>query len=131
MTDLKTYTDQAITELLDGNGAFFAFGNKQFEEGRKEGVKYVSMGIGLVCPKANAKTVHDGLDNINKLSIAQDMEENSTKDIIWREFANYECQIPCSPEDAIDALKGYPITKQEILAQWDGYWAHCVEHDLF
>ena len=31
-------------------GAFFAFGNAQFDEQRKEGVKYASLGAGLICP---------------------------------------------------------------------------------
>jgi len=131
MKSLSSYTDQAITDLFATNGAFFAFSDKQFNEGRKDGVKYAGIGFGLICPIENAKAVNDGLTSITKLGIEQDMQENAVKDIIWRELANYECQIVGEPDDAIEALASYPISEQEIRDQWDGYWAHCVENDFF
>ena len=131
MTNLSTYTDKAISELLDSNGAFFAFSNSQLEDGQKASTKYVSMGAGLICPETNAKAVNDGLNRINELAVQLDMFENTPKHIIWREFANYECQIVGDPEDAIRALSGYPITEEDIHAQWDDYFAHCVENDYF
>ncbi|WP_456303359.1 DUF7659 family protein, partial [Vibrio lentus] len=45
-------------------GAFFAFSNKQFDEAKKEGVKYASLGMGLICPVDNAKQLMTRLDSI-------------------------------------------------------------------
>lgn len=131
MKTLSNYTEQATTDLLDLNGAFFAFSGQQLEEGSKDGVEYVAMGMGLICPKSNARAIYDGLERINKRGIELDMEENGAKDIIWRELANHECQITCNPDDAIQALTNYPITEEDIRAQWGDYWAHCVKNDYF
>lgn len=37
------------------HGAFFAFGDKQFEERKVDGVKYASLGMGIICPVDNYK----------------------------------------------------------------------------
>lgn len=36
--------------IMEKHGAFWAFGNAQFEAKKKEGVKYASLGAGLICP---------------------------------------------------------------------------------
>ena len=48
-------TTDYLTPILEANGAFFAFSQSQFDEQKKEGVIYVSMGAGLICPKENAE----------------------------------------------------------------------------
>lgn len=131
MKYLSHYTNEAQTNLFNKTGAFFAFSKDQFEAEQKEGVKYISCGAGLICPKENMKTLVDGLGSINKNGIELDMKENGAKDIIWREFANHECQITCDTSDAVDKLADYPITEKEIQDQWSAYWDHCVENDLF
>lgn len=40
MKTLNDYTDTLTSKLFADNGAFFAFGNKQFDEQKKEGVKH-------------------------------------------------------------------------------------------
>jgi hypothetical protein len=40
MKYLTDYTQEAQTKLFEEKGVFFAFSNKQFEEQRKEGIKY-------------------------------------------------------------------------------------------
>ena len=71
------------------------------------------------------------LDNINTSGIAQDIEENGIKKILWREFANYECQIVGSPEDAINALKDYHFKDDIIYTEWSSYWNWCIDNDQF
>ena len=39
--------------IMKKYGAFFAFGNAQFDEQRKEGIKYVSLGMGLIAQADN------------------------------------------------------------------------------
>ena len=131
MKSLYNYTQDAQTEAFNKFGAFFAFGSKQFHEKQKDGVKYVNLGAGLIAPKTTHKELIEALDNIHTEGVAQDIKENGIKKILWREFANYECQIVVSPNDAIDALKDYNIDKQTIKKEWALYWDWCVENDLF
>lgn len=83
-----------IGEVMEQNGAFFAFGTKQFDEQKVDGVKYVSFDSGLICPKENA-------DKLNK-ELAQ-----AVKDIRADEKAKREAR-------AI-ALKNNKLPKAERL----------------
>lgn len=58
---METKQDK-ISQVLSQNGAFFAFSDKQFNEQKQEGIKYVSMGAGLICPKENADKLNKELD---------------------------------------------------------------------
>ena len=55
MKYLINYIEEAQTKAFEKAGAFFAFSDKQFEEQKKEGVRYSYMGAGLICPKENQK----------------------------------------------------------------------------
>ncbi len=39
----KLDIEAAQSEIFDSNGAFFAFGNEQFEEKCKKGIKYTQL----------------------------------------------------------------------------------------
>jgi hypothetical protein len=64
MKFLSDYMNENQSALFAKTGSFFAFGQKQFDEKKKEGVVYVNMGGGLICPKENAKQLNDGLNDI-------------------------------------------------------------------
>lgn len=108
-----------------------AVGQSQFDEKRKEGVEYVNLGAYLICPKENAIELWSGLKTIYEQAIAQDMEENGKKKIIHRELANHESQITHDIEDTCLALSDYPITREEIQAEFREFFNMCVENDWF
>jgi hypothetical protein len=114
MKYLNDYTEEAISNLLNENGAFFAFSDKQFEEQKKEGIKYVSMFAGLLCPKPNAEKVEKGLLNITKQGIALDIAENGKEAIIARELNNHEAYYTGDIDSTIQCLSGYDFTEDEI-----------------
>ena len=58
--------DERISEAIKKSGAFWAFGEKQFEEQKKEGVKYASLGAGLICPVDNAQELLKEIERISK-----------------------------------------------------------------
>ncbi len=116
MKYLCNYTENAQTELFNKVGAFFAFSNKQFDEGKKEGVKYSHLGAGLICPVGTGKEIMTTLDRIHKDGIQQDLAENSKEGVIKRELANHECYYTGDISACVDALADYGITKEEILA---------------
>ena len=114
MKYLSNYTEALQTELFNKLGTFFAFSNKQFDEGKKEGVKYVSLGAGIITPKGSAKELMDGLEAINKQGIEQDIKENGIDKIIERELYNHECFYTGDISDCVDRLDDYPVTTEQI-----------------
>lgn len=90
MKTLNDYKDDAISALLDKYGAFFCFGNKQFEEKRKPGVKYADCGAGLLVPSEHAHTVIAGIIEIGDQAVEQDKQENGKEKIIERELFNFD-----------------------------------------
>lgn len=102
------------TELFNRTGTIFAFSNKQFEEGKKEGITYSSLGGGMLTEKGNEIEVIESLDLIYKESIIQDMKENGKGKVILRELQNHEAFYVGDIEDTINKLEDYPITEEEI-----------------
>ena len=132
MKYLSDYVENKQTELFNSTGAFFAFSNKQFDERKQPGIKYVSLGAGLICPSYNASQLVSGLDSINDAGIAADIAENGIKAIIHRELVNHECQISMEIDDAVNKLSDYPgITRETVQAEWPEYFQHCVDNDYF
>lgn len=114
MKNLNAYTQKAMDQLIIDTGVIFAFSNKQFDKNKKDGVKYTSLGSGIICPVENVNTFADGLINISKLGIAQDIKENGKEKIIMRELVNYECFYVSDYTDAYENLKEYNITEKEV-----------------
>ncbi len=114
MKYLSHYIQDKQTQAFNEAGAFFAFSNKQFDEAKKEGVKYASLGMGLICPVDKAKQLMNRLDSIAQEGIAEDIEENGKKAIIRRELFNHECFYTNDICDCVEKLEGYGITYDEI-----------------
>ncbi|MCW8349401.1 hypothetical protein MD535_25860, partial [Vibrio sp. ZSDZ65] len=81
---------------------------------KKEGVKYASLGMGLICPVDNAKQLMTRLDSIAQEGIAEDIEENGKKAIIRRELFNHECFYTNDICDCVEKLEGYGISYDEV-----------------
>ncbi len=113
--------DEAMTALFLECGTFFAFNNDQFREGIEKAKangkltkKVVNMGAGMYCPKEHVDTLCDGLDNLTKYWIKNDLEHNSKDEIIRRELENHEAYYSGDLESTVRALKGYKFTVEEI-----------------
>jgi hypothetical protein len=127
MKYLSHYTEEGQTKLFNECGSFFAFSNKQFDDKKKEGVKYVAMGAGLICPKEHTKKLSDGLEEVTKNAIAKDIKENGKKGIISRELSNHECFYVGSIDDALGALSGYGFTTEEVQKVYSDNYAQMAE----
>ncbi|MEZ9004892.1 hypothetical protein AB6E26_19625 [Vibrio splendidus] len=114
MKYLSHYVQDKQTLAFNEAGAFFAFSTKQFDEAKKEGVKYASLGMGLICPVDNAKQFMTRLDSIAQEGIAEDIEENGKKAIIRRELFNHECFYTNDICDCVESLEGYGISYDEV-----------------
>ena len=131
MKYLSDYIEQAQTATFKKHGAFFAFSKKQLEEARVEGVKYASLGMGLICPTDNAIQLIEDMDTIHQSGIKQDIAENGLSAIIQRELHNHEAQITYDMDSTKDALEGYPIDDDMMTKEWTKFIAYCRKHDMF
>ena len=116
MKYLQDYREDKQTDLFNKTGSFFAFSNKQFDEGKKEGAKYVNCGAGLLCEKDHVQELITGLKQINDEAVKQDLKDNGYYNIIARELGNYECYYTGDISDAVDELKQYGISRKEVYA---------------
>ncbi|ELY5142023.1 TPA: hypothetical protein I7264_03115 [Vibrio parahaemolyticus] len=114
MKYLSDYIQQPQTALFDELGAFFAFSNKQFDEVKKKGIEYVSLGMGMIVPKNNAKQLVERLEVIQKEGINQDIAENGKDSIIRRELFNHECFYTGDICDCVEKLEGYGYSYDDI-----------------
>lgn len=114
MKYLSDYSKDGITDLLNKLGGFYAFSDAQYNEVKREGVEYVSLGMGLICPKENAKALQEGLIEVSKNAIQQDLKENGKENIIKRELSNHEAYYTGEISDTYGALVAYGITEAEI-----------------
>lgn len=102
------------TKCLNDNGVFFAFSDKQFYEQRTEGVKYVSLGAGMICPVENVKKFTEEHKKIVSEGIKKDIETNGIEKIILGELTNYECFYVCDYTEALEALEDYGVTEEQV-----------------
>ena len=137
MKTLSDYTDALTSKLFADNGAFFAFSNKQFDENKKEGVIYVSMASGLLCPKENAKTVFQSFERIFEDAVKQQVADFESEKIISHEYFNHETQITGDNQQIIDVLSTHKqlfpelFTDEIILKVCRKCFAEAVKNDWF
>jgi len=123
MKYLIDYMKAKQNELFQRTGTIFAFSDKQFEEQRKENVKYVDMGSGMITEKPFVEEVINELDKIHKEAMVQDIKENGIQGVIQRELENYETYYTNDLEPAMDALESYPeITQDDIINVYQRKW---------
>jgi len=131
MKYLSDYQETKQSAVFDKFGAFFAFSQSQFNEQKKDEIKYISMGCGMVAPTYHADNLAHALKSIYLDAVQQDLKENGIKAIIHRELGNHECQISMSYDDVIDVLQDYGITREQIKSEWREYFQKCIDNDWF
>lgn len=114
MKYLSDYMQEKQTKAFDKYGAFFAFSQKQFNEAKKEGVKYIATGSGMIVPKENVDVLMKELEDIYQDGIKQDIAENGIEAIIKRELGNYECYYTGDITNAVEALEDYGISRDQV-----------------
>ncbi|EGQ8101792.1 hypothetical protein MW374_004285 [Vibrio parahaemolyticus] len=128
MKYLSYYIQQPQTALFDELGAFFAFSNKQFDQAKKKGIEYVSLGMGMIVPKNNAKQLVERLEVIQKEGIKQDIAENGKEAIIRRELFNHECFYTGDICDCVEKLEEYGYSYDDI---YQVYSHICKTEDVY
>lgn len=137
MKTLNDYTDTLTSKLFADNGAFFAFGNKQFEEKKQEGVTYVSLMGGLLCPKEKSKVLMQDFEKIFDDAVRQQVKDFGAEKIISHEYFNHETQITGDNQQVIDVLSTHRelfpelFTDEIILKTCKQCFKKAVANDWF
>jgi hypothetical protein len=131
MKTFSTFTQEKQTELFNKHKAFFAFGDSQFNEQKEDGVKYVSLGHGLIVPKLNVKNFNEEWNTMIENSKVEYLKTYKKKDIIWMELGNHESHISCCWESAYIAVSSLGITKEEVAKVYTSFFNYQVKHDNF
>lgn len=109
---MSSFTTQDFD--FDKYGAFFCFGYEQFNARKKEGVTYVDIGGGLVCPKENAKQMMSDLSEFSENECKRELKERGREETILYHLRNYECGYSGDLTQAIETLEGYGIGEEEV-----------------
>jgi len=123
MKYLTDYTEEAITKILEDNGAFYAFNDNQYDTHKKEGLEYVALGGGLICPKNNARKLVEDIVKAGEVGRAMDISENGRAGVIRRELANHEFSYTLDLCAAWACLEPYGFTQEEVAEEAQKYLA--------
>ena len=99
-------------------GAFFAFGDDQYNKAKQEGVEYVSCGSiisGLVARKDNAREMLKAMSKHYEDENKKKLEVMGIDNIIAYELNNHECRYTGDIEDVMFLCEQYGVTKEKIL----------------
>ncbi|MDG1750580.1 MAG: hypothetical protein P8I03_02790 [Thalassotalea sp.] len=112
---MSQFIQEKQTELFNELGVFFAFGNKQFEEQKQEGVEYCTvLGAGDCVPTNKAKEFVTRLSAIHKEGRERKIAEKGIDKIIEEELVNHECFYTGDISDAFEVLECYDVTLEQV-----------------
>lgn len=134
---MTTILDAQMTALYKRLGAFYAFSRSQLNEKRIEGVKYVSLFGGLICPKDNVDELMKQSEIYINEEAKREYEEKGVDRIISHAYFNYETQITGDTTDAEESLEIYVelypdvFTPEKIRGGFAAAHKQAVENDWF
>ena len=112
---MNSYTQEKQTELFNELGVFFAFGTKQYEDQKQEGIEYCTvLGAGDCVPTENAKVFAERLSLIHKEGREKELAEKGIDKIIEEELVNQECFYTGEIQDTVDALEHYQVSFDQV-----------------
>lgn len=104
--------------LFKEYGVFFAFSQKQFDEQRKEGVRYVSAEFGMILPKDKVDAFMDAHQKLIEENQARHKAEVDMDEYILYELYNHESFYTGRTSDALRAVwANFPDCTQEDVSR--------------
>ncbi len=126
---IKQKKQEDYDKLFSTLGVFWAFSNKQFDEGlakikptMAEGEKLVAIGAGGYIPKHNVEVLINGTKAIDDTFKAQIKEVKARTEHILYELNNHEAFYTGTIESTLEAL-GEDYTSEEVQAIYKDYKA--------
>jgi len=121
LTELQKERENKLTDAIKSNRVFFAFSNKQFDEGKThldEGDKYTRLWGGTYLPKSLATSFLQTLELNNEWFVNALEENNLRGEYILYELYNHEAFYTGEIEDTFNSLpqvNGREFTIEEVL----------------
>lgn len=109
------YLEEFTNPIYEKFGAFYAFTKKQFDENKLEGVTYVQIPGGLICPKDIVKDFQIEMSKGYDKALNKDIKENTPKKIIRREYFNYEAHIDGDTDRVWETLEKYKTHSPDLF----------------
>lgn len=115
--DLKQELQDNMTKLFNDYGVFFAFSKEQFDKQKKDGVKYLDGGAGMLIPKDAVKEFRCKLDKLyldfdNKILSNEDLKNK----YILYELLNHEAFYTGDYYETFERLgEGYTIEEVQAV----------------
>jgi hypothetical protein len=124
------YIQDKQTKLFNKMGVIWAFSTKQFDEQKKDGVKYTQISWlgGLIVPKDNTKEMLKLLAVIHKEGKKINREKYTKEQIIEDELINHEAYITMSIDDTVEALSFYGFTPDDVMTVYKATFEKNIEH---
>lgn len=128
-TELNKTCEKMMNDLIDRVGVFFAFSNKQFEEGKEKhpvapGEKYTSIGMGGYLPSKNVEQYLEGITKIDEYRKSE-MKRVKREDAILYELCNHESFYTGSIDDAFAVLSDH-YSREEVREVYrNNYSKYC------
>lgn len=123
--ELKQEQQKKYNDLFDKVGIFWAFNEKQFNEGKEkyplaEGEKYVDIGGGGFIRKSKLKELEAGTKAIRLWFQSENKklkaDRKKREQAVLYELSNYEAFYTGDISDAYDVLKEQGYTREEVRA---------------
>jgi hypothetical protein len=137
MENLFDVTSKELEKLREKNGVCFAFSQRQFDEQKRDGVKYVEISSGTLCPKENVIHYMNEVIKIIDKGVKYMVDKYGAIEIIKYEYWNHETQLTgdiCTLEESLQIYQErYPEDfKRNIIEKvaLDCYKI-AIENDLF
>lgn len=104
--------------LFKEYGVFFAFSQKQFDEQKQEGVKYVSTDFGMILPKDKCDAFMEAHQKLVEENQVRYKAEVDMDEYILYELHNHESFYTGRTDDALRAIwTNYPECTQEDVSR--------------
>lgn len=112
---MNTQLQEQQSKLFKEFGVFFAFGNKQFEEQRQEGVDYCTvLSAGDCVPVQHAGEFAKRLSVLHKEARDKALIEKGIERIIEEELVNHEAFYTGDVAPVVEALAYYDVTEKQV-----------------
>ncbi len=134
--ELRTERRERHNKLIEESGVFFAFSEKQLEEGKlkyplREGEKYVGIGMGGFIRQTQLAGFIEGLQTIEKWGKEEAKKIRASKveseKAILYELQNYESFYTGSIAEAFEALSSEGYTRKEVSRVYRKYYQRFAE----
>lgn len=125
------FVETKTSALLDKHGAFFAFSNKQIDEGLEENkakgfsadkADYCQVSGGMILPKSNVGAFSAEYDAMMSAAREEYLNTYTKAQIIGYELSNHEAGYTGDISDTVDAVAHLGFAREDVLEVYSTWY---------